>query len=51
MEQQRAIRKAMADFFAGQQFFDFYTLEHDEPEPVGPSNGNGKGQPRNSRPR
>ena len=27
MEQQRALRKAMADFFAGQQFFDFYTIE------------------------
>jgi hypothetical protein len=33
MEQQRALRKAMADFFAGQQFFDFYTLEKPaEPE-------------------
>ena len=30
LEQQRAIRRAMADFFAGQQFFDFYT----ETEPV-----------------
>ncbi len=27
MEQQRALRRAMADFFAGQQFFDFYTLD------------------------
>lgn len=36
-EQQRAIRKAMADFFAGQQFFGFYTeAESDvEPEPAG----------------
>ncbi|HEY2153978.1 MAG TPA: hypothetical protein VGH33_00010, partial [Isosphaeraceae bacterium] len=33
MEQQRALRKAMAYFFAGQQFFDFYTLERPaEPE-------------------
>jgi hypothetical protein len=33
MEQQRALRKAMADFFAGQQFFEFYTLEKPaEPE-------------------
>jgi 5,10-methylenetetrahydrofolate reductase len=32
LEQQRAIRRAMADFFAGQQFFDFYN-EH-EPESV-----------------
>ena len=27
LEQQRAIRRAMADFFAGQQFFDFYNEE------------------------
>jgi hypothetical protein len=33
LEQQRTIRRAMADFFAGQQFFDFYN-EH-EPETVG----------------
>jgi hypothetical protein len=33
LEQQRAIRRAMADFFAGQQFFDFYN-EH-EPETAG----------------
>lgn len=33
MEQQRALRRAMADFFAGQQFFDFYTVESpSEPE-------------------
>ena len=32
LDQQRTIRRAMADFFAGQQFFDFYN-EH-EPEPV-----------------
>jgi hypothetical protein len=50
MEQQRAIRKAMADFFAGQQFFEFYTVE--EPTPEGDvdwgreiaANGNGKGK-------
>jgi hypothetical protein len=33
LEQQRTIRRAMADFFAGQQFFEFYT-EH-EPETAG----------------
>jgi hypothetical protein len=33
LEQQRAIRRAMADFFAGQQFFDFYT--ENEPESAG----------------
>jgi hypothetical protein len=33
LEKQRAIRRAMADFFAGQQFFDFYN-EH-EPETAG----------------
>ncbi len=32
LEQQRAIRRAMADFFAGQQFFDFYNEA--EPEEV-----------------
>jgi hypothetical protein len=30
----RAARRAMADFFAGQRFFDFYTDEPEEEEPV-----------------
>jgi hypothetical protein len=34
-EQLKAVRKAMADYFAGQQFFDFYT--EDEPEPKKPA--------------
>ena len=33
LEQQRSIRRAMADFFAGQQFFDFYS--ETEPQEVG----------------
>ena len=33
LQQQRAIRRAMADFFAGQQFFDFY-VEEPETEPA-----------------
>jgi hypothetical protein len=50
MEQQRAIRKAMADFFAGQQFFDFYTVEeptHEDDVDWGreiAANGNGHGK-------
>lgn len=30
LEQLRSVRKAMADYFAGQQFFDFYIEEGDE---------------------
>lgn len=30
LEQQRTIRRAMADFFAGQGFFDFYTDDVEE---------------------
>jgi len=33
LEQQRAIRRAMADFIAGQRFFEFYTEQ--EPEAAG----------------
>ncbi len=36
MEQQRALRKAMADFFAGQQFFDFYTIDRATPPEIEP---------------
>jgi hypothetical protein len=32
LKQMRAVRKAMADYFAGQQFFDFYSDEPDEEE-------------------
>ncbi len=33
MEEQQRVRKAMADYFAGQQFFDFYAVEEPaEPE-------------------
>src|SRR5580704_11006767 len=32
LKQMRAVRKAMADYFAGQQFFDFYSDEPDEDE-------------------
>jgi len=28
----RTVRKAMADYFAGQRFFDFYTGEPDDDE-------------------
>ena len=30
--QMRSVRKAMADYFAGQRFFDFYTESHEEEE-------------------
>ena len=30
LEQLRSVRRAMADYFAGQQFFDFYIGEADE---------------------
>src|SRR5215210_961481 len=33
LDQLRSVRRAMADYFAGQQFFDFYV--GDIPEPVG----------------
>ncbi len=32
LSQLRSVRKAMADYFAGQQFFDFYTDEPEERE-------------------
>jgi len=32
LEQLRSVRRAMADYFAGQQFFDFYMAD-EEPEP------------------
>ncbi|QEH32475.1 hypothetical protein OJF2_09510 [Aquisphaera giovannonii] len=35
LKQLRSIRKAMSDYFAGQQFFEFYQGD-DEPEPVAP---------------
>jgi hypothetical protein len=38
LEQQRTIRRAMADFFAGQQFFEFYTEHEPETAGVDPSN-------------
>ncbi len=31
-KQIRAVRRAMADYFAGQRFFDFYTDEPEEEE-------------------
>jgi hypothetical protein len=31
LEQLRSVRKAMADYFAGQQFFEFYTGESEHP--------------------
>ena len=30
LEQLRSVRRAMADYFAGQQFFDFYINGEDE---------------------
>jgi hypothetical protein len=30
LKQMRAVRRAMADYFAGQRFFDFYAAEPDE---------------------
>jgi hypothetical protein len=35
LKQLRSIRKAMSDYFAGQQFFEFYQAD-DEPEPIAP---------------
>ncbi|WP_165220038.1 hypothetical protein [Aquisphaera insulae] len=35
LKQLRSIRKAMADYFAGQQFFDFYQAD-DEPQAIAP---------------
>jgi hypothetical protein len=32
LDQLRSVRRAMADYFAGQQFFDFYVGEFDEVE-------------------
>jgi hypothetical protein len=32
LKQMKAVRKAMADYFAGQQFFDFYSEEPNEDE-------------------
>ena len=37
VEQLRSVRRAMSDYFAGQQFFDFYT-DADE-APAAPANG------------
>jgi hypothetical protein len=34
LEQLRSVRRAMADYFAGQGFFDFYTAEDEEDEAV-----------------
>jgi hypothetical protein len=34
LKQLRTVRRAMADYFAGQQFFDFYPGEPDEDEPA-----------------
>jgi hypothetical protein len=33
-EQLRSVRRAMADFFAGQQFFDFYVADEPESAPA-----------------
>jgi hypothetical protein len=32
LKQMRAVRKAMADYFAGQRFFDFYSEANEEEE-------------------
>ena len=32
LKQMRAVRKAMADYFAGQRFFDFYSEQAEEEE-------------------
>jgi hypothetical protein len=41
LEQLRSVRQAMADYFAGQEFFEFYAgADEDEPEPV--ANGAGR---------
>ena len=32
LEQLRTVRRAMADYFAGQQFFDFYLGEPEDEE-------------------
>jgi hypothetical protein len=37
LKQLRTVRKAMADYFAGQRFFDFYPGEPDEDEPKQPA--------------
>ena len=55
LDQLRSVRRAMSDYFAGQQFFDFYGGEFDEEsdsEVDADSNGDGDGRPRAStRPR
>ena len=51
LDQLRSVRRAMADYFAGQQFFDFYGADLDN-EPVAEVSANGNGRPRTSpRPR
>lgn len=42
LEQLRSVRRAMADYFAGQEFFNFYVetvTDDDATEPVGRTNG------------
>ena len=44
VKQLRTVRRAMADYFAGQQFFDFYPGEpDDEDEVAAPSRRTGRG--------
>lgn len=43
-EQLKSVRKAMADYFAGQEFFDFYT--EDEPERPKPAPARGASRAR-----
>src|SRR3954453_14799869 len=39
VKQLRTVHRAMADYFAGQQFFDFYPGDPDEDEELASSNG------------
>jgi hypothetical protein len=41
-EQLRSVRKAMADYFAGQQFFEFYTAPVDRESDAAKPKGKGK---------
>ena len=45
LKQIRGVRKAMADYFAGQRFFDFYCDEPEEQEPVFEFKPATRGQP------
>jgi hypothetical protein len=44
LKQLRSVRRAMADYFAGQQFFDFYADERDLDEciPARPTGSSGE---------